>query len=78
MVGHACPEAADGGPLAALRDGDVIHIDVDARQLDVLNVDLTDRPLATCGRPPERGVLAKYAALVRSAADGASTLGEAQ
>jgi dihydroxy-acid dehydratase len=74
MVGHACPEAATGGPLAALRDGDRVRIDVPNRILEVLDVDLTHRPTVPCGRPPEPGVFAKYAATVRSAADGAVTL----
>jgi dihydroxy-acid dehydratase len=77
MVGHITPEAAMGGPLAAVRDGDVITLDVDARRLDV---DLTDEQfaerMAGWTPPPARystGVLAKYAALVSSASEGAVT-----
>jgi dihydroxy-acid dehydratase len=72
MVGHVCPEAAGGGPLAGLRDGDVIRIDVPARVLEV-NVDLTTRTHVACGHRPEPGVLAKYAAVVRPASQGATT-----
>ncbi|WNG49369.1 dihydroxy-acid dehydratase [Archangium minus] len=77
MVGHVAPEAAVGGPLAAVRDGDIITIDVEARQL---SVDLTAEQLAERLRgfrpPPPRytsGVFAKYAALVSSASEGAMT-----
>jgi len=72
MVGHVCPEAAGGGPLAGLRDGDVIRIDVPARVLEV-DVDLTTRTRVVCGHRPEPGVLAKYAATVRPASQGATT-----
>jgi dihydroxy-acid dehydratase len=75
MVGHVAPEAAHGGPIAALRDGDVIELDVAARELRVL---LSDDELATrlAGvRAPEprytKGVLARYAAGVSSASEGA-------
>jgi dihydroxy-acid dehydratase len=72
VVGHVCPEAAGGGPLAGLRDGDVIRIDVPARVLEV-NADLTTRTRVACGHPPEPGVLAKYAATVQPASRGATT-----
>jgi dihydroxy-acid dehydratase len=77
MVGHIAPEAARGGPLAAVRDGDTITLDVNAREL---KVDLT--PAQMLGRmrdwkvPEPRytsGVFAKYAALVSSASEGAVT-----
>ncbi len=75
MVGHVAPEAARGGPLAALRDGDVVTIDVDAGTLEV---DVADdelaRRLAAWTPPPARfasGVFARYAATVGSASDGA-------
>jgi dihydroxy-acid dehydratase len=76
MVGHVAPEAAHGGPLADVRDGDTIVIDVDARdlRLDVPHDEL-QRRRETWVRPTPRytrGVLAKYAALVSSAADGAT------
>ncbi|WP_249998552.1 dihydroxy-acid dehydratase [Actinoplanes sp. M2I2] len=74
MIGHACPEAAAGGPLAALRDGDTIRIDVDERTLEVLDVDLAAREHVVCGRVPEPGVFAKYAAMVGPASTGAVTV----
>ena len=77
MVGHVSPEAARGGPLAALEDGDTVVVDVEAREL---RVELPDgeleRRLEAWTTPPPRyesGVLAKYAALVSSASDGAIT-----
>jgi dihydroxy-acid dehydratase len=77
MVGHVSPEAARGGPLAALEEGDMIVVDVEAREL---RVELPDgeleRRLEGWVPPPPRyesGVLAKYAALVSSASDGAIT-----
>jgi dihydroxy-acid dehydratase len=77
MVGHVAPEAAVGGPLAALREGDAVTIDVDERRLEV---DLSPEQLSERARnwsppPPryERGVFAKYSALVSSAAQGAVT-----
>ena len=73
MIGHVAPEAAVGGPLAALQDGDVIEIDVDSRRLAVIDVDIEARLKGWS--PPEphyrRGVLARYAALVGSASEGA-------
>jgi dihydroxy-acid dehydratase len=77
MVGHVAPEAARGGPIAALRGGDTVVLDVEAREL---RVELSDDELATRLRdwspPPPRyteGVFAKYAALVSSASEGAVT-----
>ncbi len=77
MIGHAAPEAAVGGPLAALHDGDIVIIDIDNRRLDteVSAGDIAAR-LATWKAPKPHyttGVFAKYAALVSSAADGAIT-----
>jgi dihydroxy-acid dehydratase len=75
MIGHVAPEAAVGGPLAALRDGDTIVIDVSAGTIDVEGVDIADR--MKDWSPPEpryrTGVMAKYAAHVRSASEGAVT-----
>jgi len=75
MVGHVAPEAARGGPLAAVREGDEITIDVDVREL---SVGLSDRELARRLvelEPPElpeaTGVFARYRALVGSASKGA-------
>ena len=80
MAGHVAPEAFRGGPIAAVHDGDVITVDVDARRLDV---DLSDEEIAARvaayappPNPDRTGVLAKYAALVGSAAEGAVTLVE--
>lgn len=74
MVGHVAPEAACGGPIAFLRDGDVITIDVRARRLDV-QADLGQR--RNIWKPPvpryTTGVMAKYAKLVSSASEGAVT-----
>jgi dihydroxy-acid dehydratase len=78
MVGHVAPEAAHGGPIAALRDGDVVEIDVDARELRALLEDEEiDKRLANWSPPPPRyrnGVFAKYAQSVASASEGAITI----
>src|SRR5689334_5914434 len=78
MAGHVAPEAARGGPIAAVRDGDEITIDVDARRIDVaLSDEEIERRIAAYEAPPNSdrtGVLAKYAALVSSASEGAVTL----
>jgi dihydroxy-acid dehydratase len=77
MVGHISPEAARGGPIAAVRDGDVIELDVDARELRlVVEQDEIEKRLADWQAPPPRyssGVFAKYAASVASASEGAIT-----
>ena len=74
MVGHIAPEAADGGPLAFLEEGDVVTLDVEARRLDV-DADLEARRERWQAPAPryETGVLAKYAKLVASASEGATT-----
>ncbi len=75
MIGHVAPEAAAGGPLAALRDGDVVAVDVEGRTVDVEGVDIAER-LRDWSPPEPRyrtGVFAKYASQVRSASDGAIT-----
>jgi dihydroxy-acid dehydratase len=77
MVGHVAPEASRGGPLAALREGDTVVVDVEARTLsvEVSNEELAVR-LSEWEPPAPRyadGVLAKYAALVSSASEGAVT-----
>jgi len=76
-IGHIAPEAVDAGPIAFVRDGDLIRVDIAARSLDLL-VDadeLEARRTDWAPLPPRytRGVLAKYAKLVRSAALGAVT-----
>ncbi len=76
-VGHVAPEAARGGPIAAIHDGDTVTIDVDSRRIDV---DLPDDEIAarvaayeSPPNPDRTGVLAKYAKLVSSASEGAVT-----
>ena len=73
MVGHVAPEAVLGGPIARVRDGDRVRIDVAARRLDV-DADLSTRG-SEYGAPRRRpgGVLGKYAATVSSASEGAVT-----
>jgi dihydroxy-acid dehydratase len=77
MAGHVAPEAAVGGPIAALEEGDTIVFDVSARRLDVeLSDDDIRARLARWRAPAPRytsGVFAKYAASVSSAAEGAVT-----
>jgi dihydroxy-acid dehydratase len=79
MIGHVAPEAALGGPIALVAEGDEIVIDVDRRALDLdVPADvLADRRTGWSPPPPRYpgGVLAKYAALVSSASDGAVTTG---
>jgi dihydroxy-acid dehydratase len=77
MIGHVAPEAADGGPIAALKTGDTITIDIKKRRLDVeLSAAELKKRLKAVKRPKPRypwGALAKYARLVSSASDGAVT-----
>jgi dihydroxy-acid dehydratase len=77
MVGHISPEAAHGGPIAALRDGDIIELDVGRRELNVMSSqEEIDKRLADWSAPAPRyktGVFAKYAASVSSASTGAVT-----
>jgi dihydroxy-acid dehydratase len=77
MVGHVAPEAARGGPIAAIRDGDEVTVDIDERSLSVA---LTDEQIAervaAYESPPSpfgKGVMSKYAATVSSASRGAVT-----
>ena len=78
MVGHVSPEASKGGPLAALREGDIVVIDVAKGVVDVeLSDDEIAARLADWVEPEpryRRGVLANYATLVSSASQGAVTL----
>ncbi|BDZ51237.1 dihydroxy-acid dehydratase [Frondihabitans sucicola] len=76
-IGHIAPEAVDAGPIAFVRDGDLIRVDIAARSLDLL-VDAAELDARRDGWAPlppvyTRGVLAKYARQVRSAAEGAVT-----
>src|SRR5882757_7364789 len=77
MAGHVSPEAALGGPIAAVRDGDMIRFDVSQHVLEVEISDEVLRQRMTEWRPPQprypTGVFAKYAALVSSASQGAIT-----
>ena len=77
MAGHVAPEAAVGGPIAAVEEGDTISFDVEARRLDLEVPEATVRErLARWRAPAARytsGVFAKYVALVSSAAEGAVT-----
>jgi dihydroxy-acid dehydratase len=78
MAGHVAPEAARGGPIAAVQDGDQITIDVDARRMDVALDDAEIARRVAAYKAPQNGdrtgVLAKYAALVGSASEGAVTV----
>ena len=77
MIGHIAPEAADGGPIAALKTGDTIVVDIKRRRLDVeLSAAELKKRLRAVKPPKARyasGVMAKYARLVSSASEGAVT-----
>src|SRR5262245_5692949 len=77
MVGHIAPEASRGGPIAAVRDGDLVVIDAGKRTLNLeLDEAEIQRRLAAWRAPSPRytdGVFAKYARLVSSASTGAVT-----
>jgi dihydroxy-acid dehydratase len=74
-IGHISPETTDGGPIALVRDGDLIRVDIAARSLDLLvsEEELADRRKDWQPLPPRytRGVLAKFSKLVHSASEGA-------
>ncbi|MCI9856645.1 dihydroxy-acid dehydratase [Microbacterium proteolyticum] len=76
-IGHIAPEAVDAGPIAFVRDGDLIRVDIAARTLDLIveTDELSSRREGWEPLPPRytRGVLAKYSKLVHSAAEGAVT-----
>ena len=77
MAGHVAPEAAKGGPIAAIQNGDIIHFDVEARRLEVeLSAEELSTRLRGWTAPSPRyttGVMAKYAKTVSSASQGAVT-----
>jgi dihydroxy-acid dehydratase len=77
MVGHVAPEAASGGPIAAIEEGDRIVIDVEGRRLDLELDDARIKERLSRWHAPEpnykSGVFAKYAAMVASASEGAIT-----
>jgi len=79
MIGHVAPEAALGGPIALVEEGDEIVIDVEARHLDLVVPDAVLAARRARWTPPEPryrgGAMAKYAALVASASEGAVTTG---
>ena len=74
-IGHVSPESADGGPIAFVRDGDMIDIDLPARKLDLLVDEKELEERKKDWKPPKpkftRGWLARYVKLVESAAKGA-------
>jgi dihydroxy-acid dehydratase len=77
MAGHVAPEAANGGPIAAVEDGDVVVFDIPSRQLNVELSPTDIRKRLSTWKPPApryaNGVMAKYALLVSSASLGAVT-----
>jgi dihydroxy-acid dehydratase len=77
MMGHVSPEAALGGPIAAVHEGDTIHIDINQRVLEVEVSDTALRQRMAQWKPPQPkypgGVFGKYASLVSSASEGAIT-----
>ncbi|HSO29508.1 MAG TPA: dihydroxy-acid dehydratase, partial [Candidatus Sulfomarinibacteraceae bacterium] len=79
MIGHVAPEAALGGPIALVQEGDETEIDVEAKRMDLLvdDAELARRRAGWTAPPPRysTGVMAKYAALVSSASEGAVTTG---
>jgi dihydroxy-acid dehydratase len=77
MMGHVSPEAALGGPIAAVREGDTIRVDINQRMLEVEISDAEIKHRMAQWKPPKpryaTGVFAKYGALVASASEGAIT-----
>ena len=77
MAGHVAPEAARGGPIAAVADGDIVVFDIEKRRIDMEVSDAEIHGALAKWKAPEprykRGVFSKYAALVSSASEGAVT-----
>jgi dihydroxy-acid dehydratase len=77
MAGHVAPEAANGGPIAAINDGDIISFDIPKRTLSVKLTDAEIQRRLSNWKAPQprftRGVMAKYALLVSSSSRGAIT-----
>jgi dihydroxy-acid dehydratase len=77
IVGHVTPEAQEGGPIALVRNGDVITIDVEKNELSVAVSDADMKARRAVWKMPEykakRGTLAKYIRLVKSASEGCVT-----
>ena len=80
MAGHAAPEAVEGGPIAALRDGDIVTFDLSESSISVALNDAEIEARIADWTPPAKdvpsGVLNKYARLVSSADHGAVTTGD--
>lgn len=73
-VGHVVPEASDGGPIALVRDGDIVSIDIPKRRLNLeVPADELSARRSVWRRPPEKasGVLSRYVATVKGADQGA-------
>ena len=76
VIGHVAPEAAVGGPIALVRDGDIVTIDIAERRIDVaMDADARRQGWTSRAKPAPRGALEKYARLVSSASTGAITTG---
>ena len=77
MIGHVAPEAFDGGPIAVVEDGDIVHIDLEKFTINVeLAPEVIAERLAKWKRPEAKyktGVFSKYIRLVGSASEGATT-----
>jgi dihydroxy-acid dehydratase len=77
MIAHVAPEAANGGPIAAVREGDIITVDANRNVLDIeIPAEELSKRLAGWKAPAQRyatGVMAKYCKLVSSASEGAIT-----
>jgi dihydroxy-acid dehydratase len=77
MIAHVAPEAQNGGPIAAVQEGDIVTIDVEKGSIDIdVPAEVIRRRLAAWKAPAPRyttGVFAKYCALVSSASEGAVT-----
>ena len=74
-IGHISPEAAEGGPIAAVREGDLIEIDIPAKRLSILIPEAELNARLAEWKPPQRelkGYLKRYAALVRGGHTGAT------
>lgn len=81
VIGHVCPEAQEGGPIGLVRDGDIISIDAETREMNVLGVDDAEwekrkaewKPPASQSTKAQFGTLRKYTRLVSSASTGCVT-----
>jgi dihydroxy-acid dehydratase len=74
-IGHISPEAAEGGPIAAVREGDLIEIDIPGKKLNVLITEEELNKRLSQWKPPKKelkGYLKRYARLVQSASTGAT------